>query len=186
MSTPASAIQEFVDSCVAPGTQDRVPIVEVWKWMGGDCYAGTLIRLCLFSTHCLLIDNRIEPWLCQQHPLVRHYTYTRPQSHDAFVSIASLPPSDPNSLPVLAIHGSEDQHMVAAKHEAFMKVHTQAYPSSINMLMLIPLAKENLGNLEYWMLDGVGHAPFWEAKEKVNGIIRTWCERIMKERMSTD
>lgn len=34
MSTPASAIAEFVDSCVAPGTQDRVPKVEVWKWMG--------------------------------------------------------------------------------------------------------------------------------------------------------
>lgn len=34
MNTPASAIQEFVDSCVAPGTQDRVPKVEVWKWMG--------------------------------------------------------------------------------------------------------------------------------------------------------
>lgn len=29
--------------------------------------------------------------------------------------------------------------MVAAKHEAFMKVHTQAYPSSIKVLMLIPL-----------------------------------------------
>lgn len=48
--------------------------------------------------------------------------------------------------------------------------------------MIIWFMKENLGNLEYWMLDGVGHAPFWESEEEVSGIMRAWCAKVMEER----
>lgn len=79
--------------------------------------------------------------------------------------------------------------MVAPKHEAWMKVRDLTCITSIRSVHLyvnncdIRTWKANLGNLEYWMLEGVGHAPFWEAEEKVNGIVRSWCEKVIKERI---
>lgn len=48
--------------------------------------------------------------------------------------------------------------------------------------MTIWLTQNNMGNLEYWMLEGVGHAPFWEAEGKVNEIIRAWCGKVMRKK----
>lgn len=49
------------------------------------------------------------------------------------MSIASLPPSRPDSLPILAIHGREDQHMVAEKHETWMKVCRSTHAISFRL-----------------------------------------------------
>jgi pimeloyl-ACP methyl ester carboxylesterase len=70
------------------------------------------------------------------------------------------------SLPILCIHGSEDQHMIAANHEKFMK--------------------SNFGNVEYHTIPGVGHTTFWEEPEKINALILAWIKKFSQVSASDD
>ncbi|KIM75738.1 hypothetical protein PILCRDRAFT_827025, partial [Piloderma croceum F 1598] len=86
-----------------------------------------------------------------QHPLVRTYSLSRTQDERALMSVSE-------SLPVLCIHGSEDQHMIAANHEKFMK--------------------SNFGNVEYHTIPGLGHTTFWEEPEKINALMLAWIKKV--------
>ena len=63
-----------------------------------------------------------------------------------------------STIPVLAIQGTEDQHMVQEKHENFFKTH--------------------FGNLEYHRLEGIGHMTFWEDAETTNKLILEWVHKV--------
>jgi len=86
-----------------------------------------------------------------QHPLVRTYSISRTQDERALMSVSK-------TLPFLCIHGLEDQHMIAANHEQFMKL--------------------NFGNVEYHTIPGLGHSTFWEQPEKINELILAWIKKI--------
>jgi len=90
-----------------------------------------------------------------QHPLVRTHSVSRTQDERALMSVAK-------TLPVLCIQGSEDQHIIAAKHEQFMK--------------------SNFGNVEYYTLPGIGHSTFWEQPEKVNELVLVWVKKVSQVR----
>ena len=62
------------------------------------------------------------------------------------------------TLPFLCIHGSEDQHMIAANHEKFMK--------------------SKFSNVEYHTIPDLGHMPFWEQPEKINELVLAWVKKV--------
>lgn len=64
------------------------------------------------------------------------------------------------TLPILCIHGSEDQHMIAANHEKFIK--------------------SNFGNVEYHTLAGLGHMTFWEEPERIDELVLAWIEKVLR------
>lgn len=63
-----------------------------------------------------------------------------------------------STIPILCIHGVDDQHMIQENHERFMK--------------------SNFGNIEYHKLLGVGHMAFWEAAETTNRLILVWVGKV--------
>lgn len=93
-----------------------------------------------------------------QHPLVRTYSLSRTQDERALMSVSE-------SLPVLCIHGSEDQHIIAANHERFMK--------------------QNFGNVEYHTIP-LGHTTFWEEPEKINVLMLAWIKKVSQVSASDD
>jgi len=86
-----------------------------------------------------------------QHPLARTYSVSRTQDERALMSVSK-------TLPLLCIHGSEDQHMIATDHEQFMKL--------------------NFGNVEYHTIPGIGHMTFWERPEKINELMLAWIKKV--------
>ncbi len=74
----------------------------------------------------------------------------RSQDETALMAVAG-------TLPLIAIQGELDQHLIAHKVQQYLKEH---FPRS-----------------EFRLLPGVGHAPFFEAPEVTIGIILEFVKR---------
>ncbi|KIK54189.1 hypothetical protein GYMLUDRAFT_48989 [Collybiopsis luxurians FD-317 M1] len=85
-----------------------------------------------------------------REPIVRQSMLGRKQDEAAVMAISGR-------FPYIAIQGEDDQHLVPPKLEKWMKDH--------------------LGQSEFHLIPGVGHAPFYEAPDETNRLILDFVKR---------